>query len=434
MFALSSLSKPLTRLCGTPYDKKSEESTNNISTSQEKIIFTPASEKPFAEGSEGSVYLLHDQYGGKYAGKKFQTEQHLQKELQIYQYLGEHPGIVTCYGATTINNKPFLIMDYIDGGNMRGFIEKCDLFCKKFPKDIQGINQLRVLLANQLISTLFFLEKKGISHADLKPENIVLSKNGNIKIVDFGLFKLASAPTQAKIHGTLDYIAPEILHSKQEDFFGADAYSSANVLLELLTGFRLRQNYSELSHYNELKKEFLGKYTKEDLDKKIKEGLIKLNNNTPPPSIDILGVTGSFFPKTTEYTSPLSTTTDDKLNSILRNDIIKPLQILNIRNRSSMEYVHNIITQTRTKYISITERKDAFYLFEKINNYRPRTAVTNQPPDYRNYALIKKIPESEEFSLIPIEKKQKNAIEFQLNPINIKQKYPNYRNNKPFKK
>lgn len=99
-----------------------------------------------------------------------------------------------------------------------------------------------------------------------------------------------------------------------------------------------------------------------------------------------------------------------------------------------MEYVHNIITQTRTKYISITERKDAFYLFEKINNYRPRTAVTNQPPDYRNYALIKKIPESEEFSLIPIEKKQKNAIEFQLNPINIKQKYPNYRNNKPFKK
>jgi tRNA A-37 threonylcarbamoyl transferase component Bud32 len=143
-----------------------------------------------------------------------------------------HPHIVTIHDFGQAQGVYYLLMEYVDGVNLRqaqqaGRIE---------PEQVLGI-------ISQICEALQYAHEEGVVHRDIKPENILLDRRGRLKIADFGLAKLvrnqpADLPlTQTRqVMGTLHYMAPEqIEHPTQVDH-RADIYSLGVVFYELLTG------------------------------------------------------------------------------------------------------------------------------------------------------------------------------------------------------
>ncbi|GJT04115.1 CBL-interacting serine/threonine-protein kinase 7-like protein [Tanacetum coccineum] len=91
----------------------------------------------------------------------------------------------------------------------------------------------------QLVLSLHFCHQNGVAHRDLKPQNILLDKNGNLKICDFGLSALPESRKDGLLHtacGTPAFTAPEIVRGKGYDGAKADAWSCGVILYNLLAG------------------------------------------------------------------------------------------------------------------------------------------------------------------------------------------------------
>ncbi|HVM50028.1 MAG TPA: protein kinase [Candidatus Acidoferrum sp.] len=149
-----------------------------------------------------------------------------------------HPNIVTIHDFGQAGGFYFLLMEYVDGANLRLLLRE-----RKFtPEEALAI-------VPPLCDALQFAHDRGIVHRDIKPENLLLDKAGRVKIADFGIAKMlglaaeghpaAAAPgetaTQAAL-GTPGYSAPEQVASPQRVDNRADIYSLGVVFYEMLTG------------------------------------------------------------------------------------------------------------------------------------------------------------------------------------------------------
>ena len=143
-----------------------------------------------------------------------------------------HPHIVSVYDFGEVNGFCYLVMEFVDGINLRQAIS-----AGKLPAD-------EVLqIVQQVCEALQFAHDQGVVHRDIKPENILLDQRGRVKIADFGLAKLNADPqtpvsltgTQ-QVLGTFNYMAPEQLEKPGSVDHRADIYSLGVVLYELLTG------------------------------------------------------------------------------------------------------------------------------------------------------------------------------------------------------
>jgi predicted Ser/Thr protein kinase len=143
-----------------------------------------------------------------------------------------HPHIVTVHEFGRAGDYPFLLMEYVDGVNLRRVLES-------------GRTDPRAALAivPQLCDALQYAHDRGIVHRDIKPENILLDRTGTVKIADFGLAKMigdetpAAALTGARdVMGTPHYMAPEQVERPLEVDHRADIYSVGVVFYQLLTG------------------------------------------------------------------------------------------------------------------------------------------------------------------------------------------------------
>ena len=143
-----------------------------------------------------------------------------------------HPHIVSVYDFGEVNGFCYLVMEFVDGINLREAISG-----GRLPAD-------EVLqIVQQVCEALQFAHDQGVVHRDIKPENILLDQRGRVKIADFGLAKLNADPqtpvsltgTQ-QILGTFNYMAPEQLEKPGSVDHRADIYSLGVVLYELLTG------------------------------------------------------------------------------------------------------------------------------------------------------------------------------------------------------
>jgi predicted Ser/Thr protein kinase len=144
----------------------------------------------------------------------------------------DHPNIVRVYESGREADLCFLVLEYVDGVNLRELLVQ---------KKLSPEQALRIV--PQLCEALEYAHSKGVIHRDVKPENILLSRSGTAKIADFGLAKLvgdekAAGPlTQTNVvMGTADYMAPEQRDSMREADHRADIYSLGVVFYELLTG------------------------------------------------------------------------------------------------------------------------------------------------------------------------------------------------------
>jgi hypothetical protein len=143
-----------------------------------------------------------------------------------------HPNIVGIYDFGQTEGLYFLVMEYVEGANVRELITKGGLK----PQEALAI-------VPQICEALQFAHDEGIVHRDIKPENILVDTRGRVKIADFGLAKivaradddLALTATQ-QVLGTLHYMAPEQLHRSDVVDHRADIYSLGVVFYEMLTG------------------------------------------------------------------------------------------------------------------------------------------------------------------------------------------------------
>jgi len=142
-----------------------------------------------------------------------------------------HQNIVTIHDFGKRGEFHFLLMEYVDGPNLRQVVRGGEVS----PADA-------LALVPQLCDALQYAHEKGIVHRDIKPENVLIERGGKIKIADFGLAKITNQATELnltntqQVMGTLNYMAPEQRERPMEVDHRADIYSLGVVIYELLTG------------------------------------------------------------------------------------------------------------------------------------------------------------------------------------------------------
>ncbi|MCW5555760.1 MAG: serine/threonine protein kinase [Verrucomicrobiae bacterium] len=143
-----------------------------------------------------------------------------------------HPHIVAVHDFGQAGGQPYLVMEFVDGPNLRQ-VEQAGRLTP----------QQALEIVPQICEALQFAHNEGVVHRDIKPENILLDKKGRVKITDFGIAKIVGVPagkvslTGAKdVLGTPHYMAPEQVEKPSTVDHRADIYSLGVVFYELLTG------------------------------------------------------------------------------------------------------------------------------------------------------------------------------------------------------
>jgi len=156
-----------------------------------------------------------------------QVVQRFKREAQSVARLS-HPNIVSIYDVGSEAGYYYIVMEYIDGITLKEAIQS-----------EQGMKPERALqIAIQVCSALSHAHRQGIIHRDIKPQNIILSKDDAVKVTDFGIALAAAGGTlthSGKLLGSVHYISPEQAKGSIIDQT-SDLYSLGAVLYELITG------------------------------------------------------------------------------------------------------------------------------------------------------------------------------------------------------
>ncbi|KAK7268917.1 hypothetical protein RIF29_21627 [Crotalaria pallida] len=190
-------------------------------------------------GSFAKVYLARSLIDGATVAVKVidkaktvdaAMEPRIVREIDAMRRLQDHPNILKIHEVMASKTKIHLVVEFAAGG---------ELFSKINRRGKMPENTARRLF-QQLVSALRFCHRNGVAHRDLKPQNLLLDGEGNLKVSDFGLSALPEHLKNGLLHtacGTPAYTAPEILRrSGGYDGSKADAWSCGLILFVLLAG------------------------------------------------------------------------------------------------------------------------------------------------------------------------------------------------------
>jgi tRNA A-37 threonylcarbamoyl transferase component Bud32 len=141
----------------------------------------------------------------------------------------DHPNIIKVWDLDTdANNRPYIAMEYVEGEDLSTYIKNPRAFYLSFDQ------KLRIVI--DVCKGLHHAHSKGIIHRDVKPGNIRIGRNGEAKILDFGLAKIASdVSLTGGVLGTPFYMSPEQWRGVKDLDCRSDLFSLAAVLYELIT-------------------------------------------------------------------------------------------------------------------------------------------------------------------------------------------------------
>lgn len=138
----------------------------------------------------------------------------------------EHPNIVSIYDVGSEGSLYFIVMEYVEGITLKTYINKKGRL----------IYNEALSIAIQVGRGIEAAHKKGIIHRDIKPQNIIISKEGKVKVMDFGIARAVTSNTvSADIMGSVHYASPEQARNGYVTFT-TDIYSLGIVMYEMVTG------------------------------------------------------------------------------------------------------------------------------------------------------------------------------------------------------
>src|SRR6201998_2167367 len=140
----------------------------------------------------------------------------------------KNPGLVAVYDQGTDAQHPFLVMELVEGGTLR------ELLAERGPMPPHAV----VAVLRPVLGGLAAAHRAGLVHRDVKPENVLISDEGEVKIVDFGLVRAvaeAGITSTSVILGTAAYLSPEQVRNGSSSP-RSDVYSVGILTYELLTG------------------------------------------------------------------------------------------------------------------------------------------------------------------------------------------------------
>jgi predicted Ser/Thr protein kinase len=187
-------------------------------------------------GGMGEVYRATDLMLGQPVALKFLPEEARQNPRLLERFHGEvrvarlvsHPNVCRVYDIGEIEGMPFLSMEYVDGEDLASLLTRIG----RLPAD-KAIETARKLCAG-----IAAAHDRGVIHRDLKPQNIMINKRGEVVIMDFGLAAITDQLTGAEArNGTPAYMSPEQLRGTGVTS-RSDIYALGLVLYELFTGKR----------------------------------------------------------------------------------------------------------------------------------------------------------------------------------------------------
>src|SRR5271165_7179773 len=197
-------------------------------------------------GGMGEVYRAKDTRLGREVALKILPESFAREADRLRRFEQEaravaalnHPNILAVFDIGQQDGSPFLVSELLEGETLRGALENGALPQRK-----------TIEYGVQIAHGLAAAHEKGIVHRDLKPENIFVTRDGRIKILDFGLAKLAqqmgsdeltlTGPNTAVgvVMGTASYMAPEQVRGATADP-RTDIFAFGAVLYEMVSGVR----------------------------------------------------------------------------------------------------------------------------------------------------------------------------------------------------
>jgi tetratricopeptide (TPR) repeat protein len=202
---------------------------------------------PIGAGGMGEVFVARDPNLGRKVAIKMLPLRLTTERDTLTRFTQEarsasalnHPNIVTIYEVGATEGTPYIVMEYIDGQDLRTLIQA-------------GPTPIRKALdvACQIADGLAAAHDRGIVHRDLKPENIMVTRDGFVKILDFGLAKIITPSPESgedtlqlempgtnpgTILGTVGYMSPEQATGRRLDF-RSDQFAFGAILYELVTG------------------------------------------------------------------------------------------------------------------------------------------------------------------------------------------------------
>ena len=201
-------------------------------------------EKKLGEGHFGSVYLVQSKLTKKvYAMKEIKGDRYksetqktnVRKEIKLLENLN-HPHVITYFTSFVENSNFYIILEYINGGSLEDKIK-----IAKEKKLLVDEKMVWDLLVQTLSGLLYLHENKKIIHRDIKPDNILLDREFNVKISDFGVSAINKDDIEdlLRCHGTrkgpVKFMAPEMLSGGTYSF-KSDIYMLGLTFFNLMCG------------------------------------------------------------------------------------------------------------------------------------------------------------------------------------------------------
>jgi tRNA A-37 threonylcarbamoyl transferase component Bud32 len=211
--------------------------------------------EPLGSGGMAEVYLAHDEVLDRAVALKILRGQYADDEEFVERFRREaqsaaglsHPNIVSIYDRGRSEDGAYYIaMEYVPRGTLKDRISRDGAL---EPGMAAGV-------ALQIADALQAAHESGVIHRDIKPQNVLITKTGDIKVTDFGIARATSSPLTATsaVLGTAGYMSPEQAMGEPVGQ-GSDLYSLGVVLYEMLTGdipFRAESPIAQaMMHVNE---------------------------------------------------------------------------------------------------------------------------------------------------------------------------------------
>ncbi len=194
-------------------------------------------DEQIGNGATAKVYKAFDLNLERYVAVKIfkkelmsdeEAERRFDSEAKALTILKEHPNIISAYDVVVNDGIRYIVMELAQGETL---MHRMNYRGGKLPTD-EAIGYI-----SQLLNALSYTHSKGIIHRDIKPQNIILLENGQLKLGDLGIALIIGADgfENKKAVGTVNYISPEQAIGREVDE-RSDLYSAGIVLYEMLTG------------------------------------------------------------------------------------------------------------------------------------------------------------------------------------------------------